>query len=232
MKCFFIAAACLCMILLSGCVSNNLAEAPTLTNKFSSDTKLHLDGFKLYSTRATKNRVGSSVYTGYNFRNDSWILGDDSYSETTYERVLDDKFPGIVSDIFESAGANIKTKTHQLTIEGRISDGRYLWDSAAMWYRDVPIFILSVCTLGTVMSKEREIDVNLLVYNKEGKRIKEYKATKQYHTSGVHFPMVFLVADKMRLWYCDRMAATFALTQCVNDFVRDYNNGLFKQPVR
>ena len=74
--------------------------------------------------------------------------------------------------------------------------------------------------------------VAFFVYNKEGKRIKEYKATKQYHTSGVHFPMVFLVADKMRLWYCDRMAATFALTQCVNDFVRDYNNGLFKQPVR
>jgi hypothetical protein len=36
------------------------------------------------------------------------------------------------------------------------------------------------------------------------------------------------VTDKVRAWYCDRMAAKFALIKCMNEFIRDYNNGVFK----
>ena len=227
MKYFLIATASLCMIVLSGCMSISEPEAPALTEKFASEANLHLEGFQLYSVREKQHHVGNSYFTAYNFKTDSWLTGSDSYSGTTYERMLDDKFPAIVKDIFESSGANIRTDKPELNIEGRIGDGRYMWSSPAMWYRDAPIFVVSVCTIGMVMSKERENNVSLLVYNKEGKRIKEYNAVARYYTSGFGLPFSYLVNEKIRAWYCDRMAAKFALIKCMNEFIRDYNNGFY-----
>ena len=228
MKLFLIAASSVCMLVLCGCMSVSEPEAPVVAEKFSDEVQLHLEGFQLYSVREKQHRDGRSVFTGYNFKNDSWLLGDGSYSETTYERMLDDRFPGIVKDIFENAGANIRAENVQLNIEGRIGDGRYMWSSGAMWYRDAPIFVVSVCTFGMVISRERENDVRLIVYNTKGKRLKEYRATETYYTSGFGFPFAYLVTDKIRAWYCDRMAAKFALIKCMNEFIRDYNSGVYK----
>ena len=228
MKFLWMIAAGICVLFLSGCMSVNEQEAPVLTAKFSGEANLHLEGFQLYSVREKQHNVGNSYFTAYNFKTDSWLTGSDSYSGTTYERMLDEKFPGIVKDIFESAGANIRTDKPQLTVEGRVSDGRYMWNSSEMWLRDVPVFVLSVCTLGMVVSRERENDVRLIAYNQAGKRLKEYHATETYYTSGFGFPFSNMVTDKIRAWYCDRMAAKFALIKCVNEFIRDYNNGFFK----
>ena len=228
LKLFLIAAASVCMLVLCGCMSVSEPDAPEVTEKFSAEVPLHLEGFQLFSVREKQHREGRFVFTGYNFKNDSWLLGDGSCSETTYERMLDDRFPEIVKDIFEDSGANIRADKPQLNIEGRIGDGRYMWSSGAMWYRDAPIFVVSVCTLGMVISRERENDVRLIVYNTKGKRLKEYRAAETYYTSGFGFPCAFMVTDKVRAWYCDRMAAKFALIKCVNAFVRDYNNGVFK----
>ena len=228
MKYFFIAAASFCMVVLSGCMSISEPEAPALTGKFAAEAKLHLEGFQLYSVREKQYQAGSSYFTAYNFKTDSWLLGDKSYSGMTYERMIDDKFPAVVKDIFESSGANIRTDKPELNIEGRIGDGRYMWSSPAMWYRDAPIFVVSVCTVGMVMSKERENNVSLIVYNLEGKRLKEYRSTASYYTAGFGLPFAFLVNNKIRAWYCDRMAAKFALIKCMNEFIRDYNNGFFK----
>lgn len=228
MKIFLMTAAALCMIFLSGCITFNETEAPALPARFAPEAKLHLEGFQLYTVREKQYNTGNSYFTAYNFKTDSWLTGGSSYSGTTYERMLDDRFPGIVKDIFENSGANIRTDKPQLTVEGRIGDGRYLWNSSAMWYRDAPIFVFSVCTLGMIISKERENDVRLIVYNKEGKRLKEYSASERYYTAGIGLPCGFMFNEKMRAWYCDRMAAKFALIKCVNEFIRDYNNGLFK----
>ena len=228
MKYFLIATASLCMVVLSGCMSISEPETPALTGKFATEAKLRLDGFQLYSVREKQHHAGNSYFTAYNFKTNSWLTGSDSYSGTTYERMLDEKFPAVVKDIFESSGANIRTDKPQLTIEGRIGDGRYMWSSPAMWYRDAPIFVVSVCTIGMVMSKERENNVSLLVYNQEGKRLKEYRATASYHTTGFGLPFAYLTNDKIRAWYCDRMAAKFALIKCMNEFIHDYNNGFFR----
>ena len=228
MKLFLISAFSVCMFVLSGCMSVSEPEAPALTAKFATEAKLHLDGFQLYSVREKQYNTGYTYSTGYNFRTDSWYTGSRSYSGSTYERLLDDKFPGIVKDIFESSGANICSDKPQLTIEGRIGDGHYMWNSSAMWCRDVPVFVVSVCTLGMVISRERENDVKLIVYNSEGRRLKEYSAAATYHTSGFGFPLAYAITDKIRLWYCDRMATKFALIKCVNEFIRDWNNGCYK----
>ncbi len=228
MKLFLILTASVCLLVLTGCMSVNEPQAPALTEKFSGDIQLHLEGFQLYSEREKQYHTGNSYFTAYNFRTDSWLLGSESYSGTTYERMLDDKFPGIVKDIFESAGANIRCDKPQLKIEGRIGDGHFMWDSPAMWYRDAPVFIVSVCTLGMVITRERENDVRLIVYNTNGKRLKEYCATETYYTSGFGLPLSGLINDKVRSWYCDRMAAKFALIKCVSEFIRDYNNGFYK----
>lgn len=103
-----------------------------------------------------------------------------------------------------------------------------MWDSSAMWYRDAPIFVVSVCTIGMVISRERENDVRLIVCNKEGKRLKEYHASATYYTFGFGFPFAYVVNNKIRAWYCDRMAAKFALIKCVNEFIRDVNSGFYK----
>ena len=216
------------MLVLTGCMSVSEPEAPELTEKFSADVQLNLEGFQLYSVREKQHQVGSSYFTAYNFKTDSWLLGDESYSGTTYERMLDDKFPGIVKDIFESAGANIRNDKPQLKIEGRIDDGHFMWSSPAMWYRDVPVFVVSLCTLGMVITRERENSVRLILYNTNGKRLKEYQATETYYTYGFGLPFSGMINDKVRSWYCDRMAAKFALIKCVNKFIRDYNNGFFK----
>lgn len=121
-------------------MSVNEPKVPALTEKFSADVQIHLEGFQLYSVREKQYTAGSSYFTAYNFKNDSWLTGSDSYSGTTYERLLDEKFPEIVKDVFESSGANIRTGTPKLTVAGRIGDGHYMWSSPAMWYRDVPIF--------------------------------------------------------------------------------------------
>jgi hypothetical protein len=228
MKLFLMITASVSMLVLTGCMSVSEPVSPALTEKFSADVHLHLEGFQLYSVREKQQHVGNSYSIGYNFRTDSWLTGSSSYSGTTYERMLDDKFPGIVKDIFESAGANIRSERPQLKIEGRIGDGHFMWDSAAMWYRDVPVFVVSLCTLGMVITRERENDVRLIVYNTEGKRLKEYRATETYYTSGFGLPVSGLINDKVRSWYCDRMAAKFALIKCVNEFIRDYNNGFYK----
>ena len=52
--------------------------------------------------------------------------------------------------------------------------------------------------------------------------------TETYYTSGFRLPMSGLINDKVRSWYCDRMATKFALIKCVNEFTRDYNRGLLK----
>ena len=78
-----------------------------------------------------------------------------------------------------------------------------------------------------VISKEREVVVNLLVYNKAGKRIKEYSASEIYYTAGIGFPLALLYTENMRTWYCDRKAAEFALIKCMNEFIRDYNSGFY-----
>ena len=77
-------------------------EAPALTEKFTADVQLHLEGFKLYSVREKQRHVGNSCFKACNFRTDSWLTGGDSYSGTTYERMPDEQFPGIVKDIFEA----------------------------------------------------------------------------------------------------------------------------------
>lgn len=228
MKYFLIATASLCMVVLSGCMSISEPETPALTGKFATEAKLRLEGFQLYSVREKQHHTGNSYFTAYNFKTNSWLTGSDSYSGTTYERMLDEKFPAVVKDIFESSGANIRTDKPQLTIEGRIGDGRYMWSSPAMWYRDAPIFVVSVCTIGMVMSKERENNVSLLVYNQEGKRLKEYRATASCHTTGFGLPLAYLTNDKIRAWYCDRMAAKFALIKCMNEFIHDYNKGFYR----
>ena len=228
MKFLLMTVVSVCMLVLTGCMSVNEPEAPALTGKFVTEAKLHLEGFQLYSVREKQHRVGNTYFTAYNFKTDSWLLGDGSYSETTYERMLDDKFPGIVKDIFESAGANIRTEKPQLKIEGRIGDGHFMWDAPAMWYRDAPVFVVSVCTLGMVITRERENDVRLIVYNTDGKRLKEYQSTETYYTCGFGLPFSGIINNKVRSWYCDRMAAKFALIKCVNEFVRDYNNGFYK----
>ena len=69
---------------------------------------------------------------------------------------------------------------------------------AAMWYRDVPVFVVSVCTLGMVITRERENDVRLIVYNTNGKRLKEYRATETYCTSGIGLPLSGMINDKVR----------------------------------
>ena len=228
MKFLWIIAASAYLFLLSGCMNVSEPESPVLTAKLSGEANLHLEGFQLYSVREKQYNVGNSYFTAYNFKTDSWLLGDDSFSGTTYERMLDDKFPAIVKDIFESAGANIRNDKPQLKIEGRIGDGRFMWSSPAMWYRDAPVFVVSLCTLGMVITRERENDVRLIVYNTNGKRLKEYNAAETYYTSGFGLPLSGMIEDKVRSWYCDRMAAKFALIKCVNEFIRDYNNGLFK----
>ena len=220
--------ASLCLLVLTGCMSVSEPKSPALTEKFAADAMLSLEGFQLYSVREKQHHVGSSYFTAYNFKTDSWLIGDDSYSGTTYERMLDDKFPGIVKDIFETAGANIRSNTPQLKIEGRIGNGRFMWSAPEMWYRDAPVFVLSVFTLGMVITRERENDVRLIVYNTKGKRLKEYHVTETYYTSGFGLPISGLINEKVRSWYCDRMAAKFALIKCVNAFVRDWNKGLFR----
>ena len=207
MKFLVMLTASVCMFVLSGCMSVSEPGAPSVTEKLSANVQLSLDNFQLYSVREKQYNDGSG---------------------TTYERMLDDKFPGIVKDIFESAGANIGTEKPQLKIEGRIGDGHFMWNSAAMWYRDVPVFVVSVCTLGMVITRERENDVRLIVYNTKGKRLKEYNATESYYTSGFGLPISGMINDRIRSWYCDRMAAKFALIKCVNEFIRDYNNGFYK----
>lgn len=228
MKFLYWMTASLCMLALTGCMSVNEPEAPVLSEKFSGDVRLHLEGFQLYSVREKQHHTGNTYSVAYNFKTDSWLAGSDSYSGTTYERMLDEQFPGIVRDLFESAGANIRSKTSRLKIEGRVGDGRYMWNSAATWYRDVPVWIVSFCTLGMVISRERENDVRLIIYNNEGKRLKEYRAVETYYTSGIGLPFSAMVTDKVRTWYCDRMATKFALIKCVNEFIRDYNKGAFK----
>jgi hypothetical protein len=203
-------------------------DTPALTGKFSSDLRLHLEGFQLYSVREKQYNAGSNYYTTYNFRTNSWVTGSNSYSGTTYERMPDDKFPDIVKDIFESAGANIRSDKPQLKIEGRIGDGHFMWDSPAMWYRDAPVFVVSLCTLGMVITRERENDVRLIIYNTNGKRLKEYRAAAAYCTAGFGLPLSGMINNKVRSWYCDRMAAKFALIKCVNEFIRDYNHGFYK----
>ena len=164
MKFFVMLTASVCMLVLSGCMAVSEPETPAVTEKFAADTQLNLEGFQLYSVREKQHNVGSSYSTAYNFKTDSWLTGSDSYSGTTYERMLDDKFPVIVKDIFEFAGANIRSEKPQLKIEGRIGDGRFMWDAPAMWYRDVPVFVVSVCTIGMVITRVRENDVKLIVY--------------------------------------------------------------------
>jgi hypothetical protein len=78
-----------------------------------------------------------------------------------------------------------------------------------------------------VISRERENDVRLIVYNSDGKRLKEYSATARYYTIGFGLPLAYMVNEKIRAWYCDRMAAKFALIKCMNEFIRDYNNGFY-----
>ena len=98
-----------------------------------------------------------------------------------------------------------------------------------MWFRDAPIFVVSLCTLGMVISHDRENDVRLIVYDTKGNRLKEYHATETYHAFGVGLPLSGLIDNKVRAWYCDRMAAKFALIKCVNEFICDYNKGLFSK---
>lgn len=74
-------------------------EAPAMTGKFAADVTLHLEGFQLYSVREKQYHTGNSYFTAYNFRTERWLIGNNTYSGTTYERMLDDKFPGIVKDI-------------------------------------------------------------------------------------------------------------------------------------
>ena len=229
MKLFLIAAAAFCMAVLSGCMSISEPEAPVLNGKFNREPQLRLDGFQLYTVREKQYNTGSAYSVGYDFKRNSWITSTSSYDGTSYERMLDDKFPAIVKDIFESAGANIRSDKPEMTLEGRIGDGHYIWRSPAMWYRDAPVFVVSLCTLGMVMTKERENDVSLIVYAQNGKRLKEYRASARYYTSGFGLPLAYMVNEKIRAWYCDRMAAKFALIHCVNEFIRDLNKGVYRQ---
>ena len=131
MKFFSLLFAALSMIVLSGCVTFGETEAPAMAEKFNTEANLRLEGFQLYSVREKQYHSGYGSYTAYNFSSDSWLIGSDSYSGTTYERMLDEQFNSIVKDIFETAGANIRTSKPQLVLEGRIGDGRYLWSSGA-----------------------------------------------------------------------------------------------------
>ena len=56
-----------------------------------------------------------------------------------------------------------------------------------------------------------------------------YKGWNDNATSGFGLLLSGMIEDKVRSWYCNRMAAKFALIKCVNEFIRDYNNGFFNQ---
>ena len=228
MKYLLLTIASVCMFVLSGCMTVCETESPSVAVKFSSEAKLHLEGFQLQTLQATQHHVGYSTASAYNFKTNSWASGSGSYSGTTYERLPDEYFSTIVKDTFEFAGANIRTNAPHLTIEGRIGNGHFIWSAPAMWYRDAPIFIFAVCTFGMAISCERENDVRLIVYSKDGKRLKEYYNSARYHAAGIGFPFALFANEKMYESYGDRMAAKFALIKCINEFILDYNNGFYK----
>lgn len=228
MKYFLLMIAGVCLFLLNGCVTVCETESPALTAKFSPETRLRLEGFQLMIWQATQRHVGHSSAAVYDYRTNSWTTGSGSYSGTTYDHVPDEQFSSVVTDIFELSGANIRTDTPDLTIEGRIGGGHYIWSSPAMWYRDVPIFIVTLCTFGMAISSERENDVRLIVYGKNGRRLKEYYASAKYHAAVIGFPFASFANEKIYDAYEDRMATKFALIQCVNAFIQDWNNGFFQ----
>ena len=47
MKLFLMITASVCMLVLTGCMSVSEPVSPALTEKFSADVQLHLEGFQL-----------------------------------------------------------------------------------------------------------------------------------------------------------------------------------------
>lgn len=227
-KFFLSVIAMICMLVSTGCITVYESDEPVVSKKFASDIKLRLEGFQLKSLQPTQFHTGYASTSTYNYQSGKWTTGGGTYSGTTYEFLPDENFSMIVKDAFELAGANIKASNMDLMIDGRIGNGRFMWKKPQLWYRDAPIFLFAVCTFGMALSCERENDVRLIVYNEEGKRVKEYYATASYHAVGIGLPLALFSNEKMYEYYGDRQAAKFALIKCINEFITDWNKGFYK----
>lgn len=217
------------ILFFSGCMTVHETPMPTVDARLCSNVKLALEDFQFYVVRATQHHYGYANTSYHNPRIGGWASGTGSYYGATYQRVPDDDFTRAVRDLFEFVGANTRGGTPTLIIEGRIGDGHYMWNSSAMWYRDVPVFIFALCSCAMTISCERENSVRMIVYDKNGNRLKEYYNEASYHAFSIGLPFTLFANPKAYETYGDKMAAMFALIKCVNDFVQDYNTGYYKQ---
>lgn len=223
------------VVLLSGCWT--IYETPQtekLDRSKHFDMNLKLEGFARQTLQQTGFTTGTTSATAYNWKTNSTVSASGNSSYAHYEYRPDESFANAVTDVFENLGFNIRSDSPELVLAGRIGkNGHHPTDHGHFWYRDVPIFILSLPLGFMINSAPRINDAELIVYDLSGKRLANYYSEQEYYTFSIAFPFANLFNEKIYAdLYIDNRAAEFALVVCLNQFFADLKNGKFDQAVR
>lgn len=221
-------------MLLSGCAT--VYKTPPLKADLSRKINLNLklDDFE-YSRRQNVrlyNSASSGTYTGT--YNDTILDGhiNSSTTRSTYYQKKDIVFDNHLVDTFEKLGVNIKTGYPDLILVGRIGNGWRPYDEASVYYKDIPLFVSCILTLGSTFSATRENTVSIIVYTTAGKRIKEYHSRQLYNAVSIGFLLGGIVNSDTSRWIGGRRAACSALNDCVNQFTNDYHSGYYRNYIK
>lgn len=217
------------LVLLTGCCI--IKETPPakldLSNKFN--LNLRLDGFEIMTLQQTGTYVGSGFGSSYNYRTGSYSSGSSVITAGKYEYRVDKNFTGEISDLFEMLGFNIKSDAPQLILEARLGQGHYPWDKGTLYYRDAPLNLICMLTMGVTVSLERVTDVQIIVYATNGKRLKEYFSEKSHYAFSIGFPFANFANPKAYNWYGDQASLKLAVVDCINQFTTDLREKAFSK---
>lgn len=218
-------------LLVSGCATIHETSPPPIDLSQKIDMNLRTEGFELLTLQQTGSYHGASYGGAYNYQTGAYVSGNTSTIGNIYERQKDCGFSDFTSDAFEKLGFNIRSNKPDLILVGRVGNGRFPWNAPALYYRDFPVFIFAVATLGSVISCTRENNIQVIVYSADGKRLKEYYACQSYNAFSIAFPFANFANEKAYEWYGDRQSASFALIDCINQFVTDCKSGYFNEVI-
>lgn len=219
-------------LLLSGCAVIHETTPPEIDLSQKINLNLKIEGFELMTLQQTGSYCGNSYGSAYNYQTGASASGSTATTGHIYEQKRDIVFSNHTIDAFETLGFNIRSNKPDLILVGRVGNGRFPWSDPAFYYRDFPVFIFAIATFGSTISCTRENDTQIIAYSTEGKRLKEYYSCQKYNAFSIAFPFANFANDKAYEWYGDRQATSFALTDCINQFIVDCKSGYYNDTIK
>jgi len=214
-------------LLISGCLSVTETPPPEVKATQKCNLNLKLENFKFCCWQAVRSDSEMNDDIFYN-KEDIGTYSDFNVDSTGLCGE-DERTTKFINETFKNIGFNINNNRPDLILVGKFGESHFAIRNPSYYYRDIPINILGVVTLGSFISITTDCDFKMKIYSRTGQRLKEYYSSQEYHSLSIALPIMGLLYWDASSLYRYSQPARFAFLDCLNQFLADYKLGRYSK---